>query len=188
MKYSNLMIAGVPKTFKMWAATDYVQPDLENLALEDVLYDSYMAECDEEKGEDASVLFKYNESATGVYVKHTPHLQTLSLWLSPWAVEADVQLYALFINAFLSKHKKAKLYDKYAPLKGLTESDVQQMVGARNRYLKRLLTTKEGFTMEGINTDFTLKVAHLMPAISPEAQVVQLQRTFVRMQWEVDLE
>ena len=58
------------------------------------------------------------------------------------------------------------------------------MIKERKTYLKRLLTTKEGFTMEGINADFTLKVAHLRPAISPEVQVLELQRQFVGMQWE----
>lgn len=47
-----------------------------------------------------------------------------------------------------------------------------------------LLTTKEGFTMEGLNAGFTLQVAHLRPAISPQMQVLELQRQFVGMQWE----
>lgn len=45
---------------------------------------------------------------------HTPHLQTLSVHLSPWASEADVLLYVDFVNALLRKHKRARLYDKYA--------------------------------------------------------------------------
>ncbi|MBQ7687089.1 MAG: hypothetical protein IJT28_07660, partial [Bacteroidaceae bacterium] len=44
---------------------------------DDVQYDFYSAECDEDKGEEACVLFKYDESATGVYVTHTLHLQEL---------------------------------------------------------------------------------------------------------------
>ena len=94
-------------------------------------------------------------------------------------------LYAAFVNAVLAKHKRARLYDKYAPLKGLTEDDVHQMIKDRKAYLKRLLTTKDGFTMEGLNADFTLQVAHLRPAISPDMQVLELQRQFVRMQWEI---
>lgn len=58
------------------------------------------------------------------------------------------------------------------------------MIVERKRYLKRLLTTKEGFTMDGLNADFTLKVAHLRPAISPDMQVLELQKQFVRMQWK----
>ena len=77
-----------------------------------------------------------------------------------------------------------RLYDKYAPLKNLTADDVQQMIKDRKTYLKRLLKTKEGFTMEGINAGFTLKVEHLRPAISPDMQVLELQRQFVAMQWE----
>jgi hypothetical protein len=60
------------------------------------------------------------------------------------------------------------------------------MIEERKRYLKRLLTTKEGFTMEGINADFTLKVAHLKPAASVDIQMQQLQQQFVGMQWEFE--
>ena len=184
MKYSNLSIAGLPKTFVVDYAADYIQPYSDDIGPEDVLYDVYLAEADEEKGEEAVFLFKYNESATGIYLMHTPHLQTLSVYLSPWASEADVLLYAAFVNAVLAKHKRARLYDKYAPLKNLTDDDVRQMVEDRKAYLKRLLKTKEGFTMEGLNANYTLKVAHLRPAISPDIQVLELQRQFVEMQWE----
>ena len=108
----------------------------------------------------------------------------LTIELSPWASEADVMLYAAFVSAVLAKHKRARLYDKYAPLKGLTDDDVLRMMKDRKAYLKRLLNTKEGFTMEGLNADFTLKVAHLRPAISPDVQVLELLRQFVAMQWE----
>lgn len=93
-------------------------------------------------------------------------------------------LYVSFINAVLAKHKRARLYDKYAPLAGLTDDDAQAMIKARKAYLKRLLATKDGFTMEGVNADYSLKVAHLSPAISPDMQVLELQRRFVGMQWE----
>lgn len=184
MKLSNLIIAGLPKTFDVGDAVDYIQPWSDDMRLEDMQYDLYFAEADESKGEEAVVLFKYNESSAGVDLVHTPHLQALAVYLSPWASEADVFLYAAFVNAVLARHKRARLYDKYAPLKNLTDDDVRQMIKDRNTYLKRLLTTKEGFTMEGINADFTLQVAHLRPAISPDMQVQELQRQFVAMQWE----
>lgn len=186
MKYSKLTIAGVPKSFKIWDAVDYVQDLPEDTNPDDVQYDFYSLECDEEKGEEACVLFKYDESTTGVFVTHTPHLQILSIELSPWAVETDVQLFALFVNAFLARHKRARLYDKYAPLKSLTDDDIIQMIEERKKYLKRLLTTKDGFTMEGINADFTLMVAHLKPAVSVDIQIQELQQQFVRMQWEFE--
>ena len=184
MKYSSLIIAGVPKSFGLFDAVDYLQQLWDGMDPDDIQYDAYPAECDEEKGEDACVMFKYNESATGVYVVHSPHLQTLALELSPWAVEADVHIYVSFVNSILTKHKKSRLYDKYAPLKGLSDENVQQMIDERKRYLKRLLTTKDEFTMDGLNAEFTLKVAHLRPAISPDMQVQELQQQFVRMQWE----
>ena len=165
MKYTKLTIAGVPKSLVIWDVVDYVQDLSDDASPDDVQYDFYSLECVEERGEEACVLFKYDESATGVYVTHTPHLQTLSLDLSPWAVESDVLLYALFVNAFLVKHKRAQLYDKYAPIKSLTDEDVQKM-------------------MEGVNADFALKVAHLKPAASVDIQMQELQQQFVKMQWK----
>jgi len=87
MKYSKLTIAGVPKSFEIWDVVDYVQPLQEDASPDEAQYDFYSLECDEEKGVEACVLFKYDESATGIFVTHTPHLQTLSIELSPWAVE-----------------------------------------------------------------------------------------------------
>ena len=134
----------------MGDAVDYLQPWSDDMRPEDILYDMYPAEADEEKGEDAVVL------------------------------------YAALVNAVLAKHKRARLYDKYAPLVGLTDDDVHQMINDRKAYLKRLLTTKDGFTMEGLNAGFTLQVAHLRPAISPDIQALELQQQFVRMQWEIE--
>ena len=89
MKYSHLIISGIPKSFDLWESVDSLQPYYEGMNVDDIQYDAYPLECDEERGEEACVLFKYNESATGVDVVHSPFLQTLSLELSPWAVEAD---------------------------------------------------------------------------------------------------
>ena len=90
MKCSKLIIAGLPKSFDVTYAGDSLQDLSDDSNPEDVLYDFYFAEADEDKGEEAVMLFKYNESATGIYLVHTPHLQTLSVELSPWASEADV--------------------------------------------------------------------------------------------------
>jgi hypothetical protein len=184
MKYSHLIISGIPKSFELWKSVDSLQPIYEGMNLDDIQYDAYPAECDEEKGEDACVLFKYNESATGVYVVHTPYLQTLSLDLSPWAVEADVLLYASYINGILKRHKRARLYDKSASIEGLSDEQVQEMIAERKAYLKRHLAKESGFTMCGVNTGFTLAVEHLRPAISLDMQALELQQSFVRMQWE----
>ena len=186
MKYSKLIISGLPKSFDVTYAGDYVQEMPDDTPIEDVLYDFYFAEADEDKGEEGLVLFKYNESATGIYLVHTPHLQTLTVELSPWASEEDVLLYAAFINAVLAKHKRTRLYDKYAPLKGLTDEDVQRMIKDRKAYLKRQLTTKEGFTMEGLSVDYEVKVAHLWPNMPPEVWMQELMRQFVARQWEAE--
>ena len=186
MKYSKLMISGLPKSFDVTYAGDYIQPSDDDIQPEDILYDFYFADADEDKGEETVMLFKYNESATGIYLVYTPHLQTLAVELSPWASEEDVLLYGAFINAVLAKHKRARLYDKYAPLKGLTDEDVQRMIKDRKAYLKRLLTTKEDFTMEGLSVDYEVKVAHLWPNMPPEVWMQELMRQFVKMQWEAE--
>ncbi len=183
MKYSNLIICGVPKTFDIWDSPDYLQPISEDMKPDDILYDMYPAGFDDDKEERAAFLFKYKESATGAYLVHSRRSQTLTLSLSPWAVEADVYLYAAYINSILAKHKRAKLYDKYAPLRSLSDEMVSQMIKERKNYLRRLFTTKEGFTMEGLNTDYTLQVAHLRPAPSLDMQILELQQVFVEMQW-----
>ena len=120
----------------MTYAGDYVQPTDDGIQPEEILYDFYFADADEDKGEEAVYLFKYNESATGIYLVYTPHLQSLSMELSPWASEADVLLYGTFLNAVLAKHKRARLYEKYAPLKGLTDDNVQRMIKERKAHLK----------------------------------------------------
>ena len=184
MKYDELTIIGLPKSFKIYKAIDYLYPNGEPDNPEEVLYDEYFVECDE--GEDASIVFKYNESATGVYVVYNSTVNALNLWLSPWAVEADVLLYVAFINAILKKHPCAKLYDKYDIIKNLTDIELNRMLADRRKSLKRLLQTKDGFTMEGVNNDFTLQVAHLRLPASIEMQVIELQQVFTKMQWEED--
>jgi len=86
----------------------------------------------------------------------------------------------------LKKHPRAKLYGKYDIIKNLTDIELNRMLADRRKYLKRLLQTKDGFTMEGINDDFTLQVAHLRKATSIDMQVIELQQVFTKMQWEED--
>lgn len=180
MKYEVLTILGLPKSFHIWDSVEALGPSTDDINNpDDILYDAYPAVCDKGKREETIALFKYNESATGIFVTHNPVIQSVSLWLPPFAVKADVVLYATYVNMLLSKYKRARLYDKYTPLKSLNQSDVERMISDRNKYLKRLLTTKEGFTMCGLNSSFTLKVAHLS-----DLQVSSLQEAFVKMQWE----
>lgn len=91
---------------------------------------------------------------------------SLTFSLSPWVSDADVQMYTKMVNAVLKKYPRARLYSHYELLKGLTEDDEKKMIANRLSFVKRLLKTKEGFTMEGLFLDFTLKVAHLCPAPS----------------------
>ena len=62
----------------------------------------------------------------------------------------------------------------------------KRMIKDRKAYLKRQLTTKEGFTMEGLSVDYEVKVAHLWPNMPPEVWMQELMRQFVAMQWEAE--
>ena len=183
MKYDKLTIEGVPKKFKVYYALDYLYPD-DQLPdnPDDILYDEWPA--DGEEGEDAMMVYEYNKSATGVYLAYNETVHALSFELSPWASDADVSLYVKLVNAVLKKHPRAKLYAQYDILKGLTEEDEKKMIADRQNYVKRLLKTKEGFTMEGLFHGCTLKVAHLRPAPTLDIQARELRQMFADMQWE----
>ena len=183
MKYDKLTIIGLPKKFKVYYALDYLYsgcqlPDDPD----DIIYDEWPA--DGEEGEDAMMAYEYNKSATGVYVAYNETVHALSFELSPWASDADVSLYVKLVNAVLKKHPRAKLYAQYDILKGLTEEDEKKMIADRQSYVKHLLKTKEGFTMEGLFHGCTLKVVHLRPAPTLDIQARDLRQMFADMQWE----
>ena len=186
MKYDKLTIIGLPKKFKVYYALDYLYYLYPDGQLPDnpdeILYDEWPADGDE--GEDAMMVYEYNKSATGVYLAYNETVHALSFELSPWASDADVKLYVKLANAVLKKHPRTKLYAQYDILKGLTEEDEKKMIADRQSYVKRLLKTKEGFTMEGLFHGFTLKVAHLRPAPTLDIQARDLRQLFADMQWE----
>ena len=183
MKYDKLTIVGLPKRFKVYEVVDYLCPaDHQPESPDDVIYDFLPEKCDE--GEDAIVVYEYNESATGVEVVYEEASHSLTFSLSHWASDADVRIYTKIVNAVLKKHPRARLYAHYELLKGLTEDDEKKMIANRLSYVKRLLKTKEGFTMEGLFRDFTLKVAHLRPAPSVDIQALELRQLFTDMQWK----
>lgn len=187
MKYDKLTIIGLPKKFKVYYALDYLYsgcqlPDNPD----DILYDEWPVECDE--GEDAMMVYEYYKSATGVYLAYNETVHALSFELSPWASDADVSLYVKLVNAVLKKHPRAKLYAQYDILKGLTDEEEKKMIADRQSYVKRLLKTKEGFTMEGLFHGFTLKVSHLRPAPTLDIQAKDLREMFADMQWEKEEE
>ena len=183
MKYDKLTIVGLPKRFKVYNVVDYLFPDdHQRESPDDVIYDFLPEECDE--GEDAIVVYEYNESATGVEVVYEEVAHALTFSLSHWASDADVRIYTKIVNAVLKKHPHARLYAHYELLKGLTEDDEKKMIANRLSYVKRLLKTKESFTMEGLFRDFTLKVVHLRPAPSVDIQALELRQLFTDMQWK----
>jgi hypothetical protein len=183
MKYDKLTIIGLPKKFKVYNALDYLYPD-DQLPdnLDKILYDEWPTDGDE--GEDAMMAYEYNKSATGVYVAYNETVHALSFELSSWASDADVSLYVKLVNAVLKKHPRTKLYAQCDILKGLMEEDEKKMIADRQSYVKHLLKTKEGFTMEGLFHGFTLKVAHLRPAPTLDIQARDLRQLFADMQWE----
>ena len=183
MRYDKLTIIGGPKKFKVYYALDYLYPDgqLPDNP-DDILYDEWPT--DGEEGEDAMMAYEYNKSATGVYLAYNETVHALSFELSTWASDADVSLYVKLVNAVLKKHPRAKLYAQCDILKGLTEEDERKMIADHQSYVKHLLKTKEGFTMEGLFHGFTLKVAHLRPASTLDIQAKELRQLFADMQWE----
>ena len=190
MKYDKLTIIGLPKKFKAYHALDYLDALYPGGQLpdnpDDILYDEWPADGDE--GEDAMMAYEYNKSATGVYLAYNETVHALSFELSPWASDADVRLYVNLVNMVLKKHPRAKLYAHYDSLKGLTDEDEKKMIADRQSYVKRLLKTKEGFTMEGLFHGCTLKVAHFRPASTLDIQARELRQMFADMQWEKEEE
>ncbi|MCH4099729.1 MAG: hypothetical protein LKF06_03775 [Prevotella sp.] len=183
MRYDKLTIIGLPKKFKVYYALDYLYPgDQLPDNPDDILYDEWPT--DGEEGEDAMMAYEYNKSATGVYVAYNETVHALSFELSSWASDADVSLYVKLVNAVLKKHPRTKLYAQCDILKGLMEEDEKKMIADRQSYVKHLLKTKEGFTMEGLFHGFTLKVAHLRPAPTLDIQARDLRQLFADMQWE----
>lgn len=183
MKYDNLTIVGLPKKFNVFNVVDYLYPDdHQPESPDDMVYDFLPEECDE--GEDAIVVYEYNESVAGVEVVYEDASHSLTFSLPRWASDADVRIYMKIVNAVLKKHPRARLYAHYELLKGLTEDDEKKMIANRLSYVKRMLKTKEGFTMEGLFRDFTLKVAHLRPAPTVDIQALELRRLFTDMQWK----
>lgn len=183
MKYDKLKICGLPKSFNLWASIDYVDTLPEEHDVDDIQYDMLPLECDEEKGEIGMVVFRYNESATGVYIVYNKVTNVLELELLPWASEADVKLYALYINAVLTKHKRARLYERFAPLPAISDEAVQKMLADRQKYLSRLLAKGEEFELEGLNACYVVNPTHLRPAPSVDMQVQALRDAFVKAQW-----
>lgn len=187
MKYDKLTIIGLPKKFKVYYALDYLYSGCQlSDNPDDILYDEWPVECDE--GEDAMMVYEYYKSATGVYLAYNETVHALSFELSPWASDADVSLYVKLVNAVLKKHPRTKLYAQHDILKGLTEEDERKMIADRQSYVKHLLKTKEGFTMEGLFHGFTLKVSHLRPAPTLDMQARELRQMFADMQWEKEEE
>ena len=41
MKYSHLIISGVPKSFDLWESIGSLQPCYEGMNVDDILYDAY---------------------------------------------------------------------------------------------------------------------------------------------------
>ncbi len=146
MKYDKLTIVGLPKKFKVYNVVDCLYfDDHQPESPDDVIYDFLPEECDE--GEDAIVAYKYNESATGVEAVDEEAAHALTFMLSHWASDADVRMYTKMVNAVLKKHPRVRLYAHYEHLKGLTEDDERKMIANRLSYVRKLLKTKEGFTM-----------------------------------------
>ena len=78
------------------------------------------------------------------------------------------------------------VYEYYKSATGIyiAYNETVHALSFRQSYVKRLLKTKEGFTLEGLFHGFTLKVAHLRPALTLDIQARKLRQLFADMQWE----
>ncbi|MBQ0075346.1 MAG: hypothetical protein KBT34_14295 [Prevotella sp.] len=187
MKYERTIIEGLPKKFNVKKILDllYKGGMPENPYC--VHYGMKVVAEDKQKNETCVVVFRKDLSATGVFVLHSAELNSLTFAVPGFASDADIILFASLMNAVQKTHPRTKAFDDYnQPVKYIGAREIEQMNTDRIHLLERLLTTKEGFKMDGINHPFILKVEHLIPYSSVEMQAYELKKMFVGMQWEAD--
>lgn len=50
MKHDTLTICNLPKSFDVWDSLDYINDLSEDHSIDDIIYDAYPLECDEDRG------------------------------------------------------------------------------------------------------------------------------------------
>ena len=177
MLFEKTSLLTLPKTFSLWDALDYINPTGEDP--ESIIYDGYLGELSSDEI-DSIDAFHYGKSATGVSFVWYGASQTLQIKLSKWAVPADVDLFALYVNALLKHHPRSKLIAGDKVLKEISAETIASIKNARFKYLRKKLAAKTPFDMEGLNT--TCEVDCFEDDIDSFATT--LQQDFAVMQWE----
>lgn len=185
MKYEKVIIESMPRSFRISGILSLLyhempeNPYCRKYGLRKIESDSL--------DNSETFFFAYREglSATGIALLHNSMLNTLTFMVPGYASEADVLLFATLVNAILRKHPRTKAFDDIGrPVKAVTGQDVDWMNRDRACLLQRNLQTMEGFTMQGLNHSYILKVEHLIPYSSVEMKAFELKQTFINIQWE----
>lgn len=124
--------------------------------------------------------FRYGESATGIHLVWYPMAKTLQVSLPRWAVDGDVDCWAVCLNGILEKHTRCKLVAGEKVLRK-NEPDVVSAVKA-DRFRKLLKKLSEGkpFDMEGLNVVYEIDANQS----TTEEDARRLQRDFAAIQWD----
>lgn len=177
MLFEKTTLLTLPKNFSLWDALDYINPTGEDP--ESIIYDGYLGELSS-GGIDSMDAFHYGESATGVSFVWYAASQTLQINLSKWAVPADVDFFALYVNALLKHHPRAKLIAEDKVLKEISAETIESIKNARFKYLRKKLAAKTPFDMVGLNTICEVNIFD----DDIDSFATALQQDFAAMQWE----
>ena len=178
MIYDKIEILSLPKSFDLWGMLDYINPVNDNQNPDDVLYDGYPGELDSDDIEDMYA-FRYGESATGIHLVWYRMAKTLQVSLSRWAVDGDVDCWAVCLNGILEKHTRCMLVAGGKVLRKIEPGVVNAVKADRFRRLLKKLSEGRLFNMEGLNVVYEIDANQS----ATEEYARRLQRDFAAMQW-----
>ena len=179
MIYDKIEILSLPKSFNLWGMLDYINPVNEDQNPDDVLFDGYPGEWDSDDIEDMYA-FRYGESATGIHLVWHPAAKILRVSLPRWAVDGDVDCWAVCLNGILEKHTRCKLVAGEKVLRKIEPDVVSAVKADRFRKLIKKLSEGKPFDMEGLNVVYEIDANQS----ATEEYASRLQRDFAAMQWD----
>ena len=178
MIYDKIEILSLPKSFDLWGMFDYINPMNGNHNPDDILYDGYWGDFDSDHIEDIYA-FRYGESATGIHLVWHPMAKTLQVTLPRWAVDGDVDCWAVYLNGILEKHPRCKLVAGDKVLRKIEPDVVNAVKADRFRKLRKKLSEGRPFDMDGLNVLCAVDANQS----ATEEETSRLQRDFAAMQW-----
>ena len=182
MIYDKIEILSLPKSFDLWGMFDYINPVNVEQNPDDVLFDGYPGELDSDDIEDIYA-FRYGESATGIHLVWHPMAKTLQVTLPRWAVDGDVDCWAVYLNGILEKHPRCKLVAGDKVLRKIEPDVVNAVKADRFRKLRKKLSEGRPFDMDGLNVICAVDANQS----ATEEETSRLQRDFAAMQWEKNI-